>query len=212
VERGLEAQAEAALLEGLAELSLHTEPSQRQALLRLAILLERWAQRINLTAHRDRGAIVDRLILDAAALAVRLPETPSLVDLGSGAGFPGLPLAILRPDCRVLLIESRERRHHFQRAAIRELGLANVEALRGRAEQLAPRPAALAVAQAVAPPAQALAWMLPWVEIGGWIALPGGEQPPRFEPRPSLILEHLFEYTIPRGGPRRTLWLGRRTA
>jgi 16S rRNA (guanine527-N7)-methyltransferase len=137
---------------------------------------------------------------------------PSLVDLGSGAGFPGLPLAVVRPSCRVLLVEAREKRHHFQRAAIRELSLSNVEALRGRAESLAPRPAAAVVAQAVAEPSRALLWMLPWVEIGGWLALPGGERAPQVELPPAVTRERLVEYVVPGGGPRRTLWLGRRTA
>jgi len=190
---------------------LPTSPRQRSALLRLAVLLERWAQRINLTAHRDLDGIVGRLILDAAALCAGLPEVPSLVDLGSGAGFPGLPIAVLRPGCRVLLIEAREKRHHFQRAAIRELTLGNAEALRGRAEQLEPRPASAAVAQAVAEPSRALVWMLPWVEVGGWLVLPGGEQAPRVELPPAVVAERVVEYVVPCGGPRRTLWLGRRT-
>jgi 16S rRNA (guanine527-N7)-methyltransferase len=180
-------------------------------LLRLAALLERWAQRINLSSHRDVESIAARLILDAVALARCLPPANGLVDLGSGAGFPGLPLAVLRPECAVLLVEAREKRHHFQRAAVRELGMGNVEALCGRAEQLEPQPRDLAIGQAMAKPEQALRWLTPWARIGGWLALPGGETPPRIEHDPEAVaFERVADYVVPCGGPRRTLWLGRR--
>ena len=204
--------ARAQLRAGLGELALDPPTEQIEALLRLAALLERWAQRINLSSHRDVEAIVGRLILDAAALARCLPPASGLVDLGSGAGFPGLPIAVLRPECAVLLVEAREKRHHFQRAAVRELGLRNVDALCGRAEQLEVQPRELAIGQAMAKPAQALRWLKPWVRIGGWLALPGGEAPPQVDPQPDVSLERIAEYLVPGGGPRRTLWLGRRIA
>jgi 16S rRNA (guanine527-N7)-methyltransferase len=202
--------AERVLRAGLSELALSVSSDRIDALLALARLLERWAQRINLTGHRDLETIVARLVLDAAALTAALPETPALVDLGSGAGFPGLPLALLRPDCAVLLVESRERRHHFQRAAIRETGIANARALRGRAETLAPEPQPLVIAQAVAEPSKALRWMSSWANPGGWLALPLSESPPPISPPPDVRFERFSEYSVPCGGPRRTLWLGRR--
>jgi len=198
------------LLTGFSELGLSAPAERSEALLRLACLLERWGQRINLSGHRDVESIVARLILDAAALAPHLPEIPSLVDLGSGAGFPGLPIAILRPECSLLLVEAREKRHHFQRAAVRELGLRNVESIRGRAERIAARPQAAVVAQAVAEPSKALEWMLPWVDPGGWLVIPGGERPPEVAPRPSLGPSHVITYRVPCGGPSRSLWLARR--
>ncbi len=204
--------ARAQLCAGLAKLVLDPQPEQIETLLRLAALLERWAQRINLSSYRDVEAIVGRLILDAAALSACLPLVSSLADLGSGAGFPGLPIAVLRPGCSVLLVESRERRHHFQRAALRELGLRNVEALRGRAEELEPRPAELVIGQAMAKPGQALDWMKPWAQLNGWLALPGGEVPPQIEPQADIAAKRIVEYVVPGGGPRRTLWLGRRVA
>ena len=204
------AAARACLLAGFAELALTAQPGQVEALLRLASLLERWGERINLSGHRDLESIVSRLILDAVALAVHLPPAASLVDLGSGAGFPGLPLAVLRPGCALLLVEAREKRHHFQRAAVRELGLANVEAVCGRAEKIEIRPRAAVIAQAMAQPSKALRWMTPWVEIGGWLALPGGERAPEIAAHPSLVPERIVAYTVPGGGPKRTLWLGRR--
>lgn len=210
VDPGRIAAADTQLRAGLSELALDACPEQIEALLRLAALLERWAQRINLSSHRDVESIVGRLILDAAALSIWLPPARGLVDLGSGAGFPGLPIAVLRPECAVLLVEAREKRHHFQRAAVRELGLRNVEAVCGRAEQLEPQPREVAIGQAIAKPSQALRWMKPWAQPGGWLLLPGGESPPEIEPQSDVVQERVVEYVVPCGGPRRTLWLGRR--
>ena len=186
-------------------------PEQREALLGLARLVDRWGERINLTGHRGLEAIVRRLVLDAVALAAQLPPLDSLADLGSGAGFPGLPVAILRRSCRVTLVEAHAKRHHFQRAACRELSIRNARPVLGRAEQLEPTPHAAAVAQAIAPPAEALALMLPWVESGGWVILPGAAEPPRIEDS-RVRLERIARYAVPCGGPERSLWLGRRTA
>ncbi len=200
------------MLAGFAELELAAQTDQIDALLRLACLLERWGQRINLSGHRDVDSIVAHLVLDAAALAAHLPTVSSLVDLGSGAGFPGLPIAVLRPECSLLLVEAREKRHHFQRAAVRELGLGNVGLVLGRAERIPAQARAAVIAQAIAEPSQALRWMLPWAEVGGWLALPGGEHPPEIAQHPALIPSGVVAYTVPGGGPRRTLWLGRRAA
>jgi 16S rRNA (guanine527-N7)-methyltransferase len=206
------AKARERLAAGLSELSLSASAEQQETLLGLAALLERWAHRINLTAHRDVESIVSRLVLDAAALGERLPPARGLVDLGSGAGFPGLPLAVLRPACPVLLVEAREKRHHFQRAAVRELGLANAVPLLGRAETLEAQPQELAIAQAMAQPGRALAWMKRWTQPGGWIAIPGGESPPQIEPPDDVVFERIVEYQVPGRAGRRTLWLGRRRA
>jgi 16S rRNA (guanine527-N7)-methyltransferase len=165
---------------------------------------------MNLTAHRDAEAVVRRLILDAVALDRELPIVSSMVDLGSGAGFPGLPIALLHPERKVTLVDSRERSHHFQRAAVRELGIGNTILRLGRAEELAPEPHALVTAQAMATPRQAVIWMLPWAEQGGILALPlSAAQPP-----PGSIegvgAESVSSYAVPLGGPRRALWLGRK--
>ncbi len=200
----------AATLElGLEELGLATTESQRQALLELARLVERWGARINLTGHRDLDAIVRRLVLDSAALVAHLPILPSIADLGSGAGFPGFPAAILRPECRLTLIEAREKRHYFQRAACREIGLVNATPVRGRAEEIEASPHAGAIAQAMARPAAALAPMLRWVEIGGYVFLPGGARAPVPED-PRVDTEATVSYRVPLGGAERTLWTGRR--
>ncbi len=107
---------------------------------RLATLLEelaRWNRRINLTAIREPSAMVGGHVLDS--LAVRpLLHGKSVIDLGTGAGFPGLPLAIAEPAREFELLDSNRKKISFVRHAIGMLGLANARAVRARAEGYAP--------------------------------------------------------------------------
>jgi 16S rRNA (guanine527-N7)-methyltransferase len=201
----------------LDDLGIETVPTAAGKLLDFVRLLARWAPRMNLTGHRTEEEILRRLVLDAVALWQLLPRAAGVVDLGSGAGVPGLPMAILSPSVPVLLIEARLRRHHFQRAARRELGLENAHLRLGRIEALEPEPAGLVVAQAVAAPATVVSWMLPWAAPGGWLAIPGsaGAPGPReLDDRAAELLEResILTYRVPLEGPERTLWLARRRA
>jgi 16S rRNA (guanine527-N7)-methyltransferase len=200
------------LLEALTSLQISVGPRQVEALFVLARLLETWSRRMNLTGHRSLDAIVRRLVVEAAALAEAMPQVPSLADLGSGAGFPGLPIAVLRPDCQLTLVEARMRRHHFQRAAVRELRLRNTRLELGRAEQIEARPHAAVIAQAVARPERALQWMLRWAEPEGFLLLPGSELSPEVPEMPGVSFQECVRYRVPCGGPLRTLWVGRRKA
>jgi len=195
------------LVSGFDELGVETTNRQIDALFALSQLLFQWSKVINLTGHRTVHEIVKRLVLDAAALAVHIPEVSSLADIGSGAGFPGLPIAVLRGETQVVLIESRQRRHHFQCEAIRALGLENVEARLGRAEQLNGECSA-AIAQAVTP-RDALPLLLRWVGENGVLLFPGSEQLPPLPENPMVVSVNCGEYRVPCGGPARTLRIAR---
>ena len=204
------AESRSLLDRGLGELGIEVTVPQREALLELADLVDRWGARLNLTGHRGLLAVVQGLILGSAALVAQLPEVESLADIGSGAGFPGLPMAVLRPGCRVTLVESRLKRHHFQRAALRSLGLGNVKSVLGRAEDLEPFPHVSALAQAVAPPDSALALLIPWIVSGGLAILPGGPEAPQ-PAHPRASRQRQIRYRVPCGGPERTLWIAQIT-
>lgn len=102
-------------------------------------LLTHWNRKINLTSLSDPDEAVDRLLLEPVAAAARLPRGVDLIDLGSGGGSPGVPLALSLETHRLVMVESRVRKAAFLREVLRELGLAgSVEA--ARFEDVASRP------------------------------------------------------------------------
>ncbi len=125
-------------------------PGQLEDLARYVSLIESWAAKVNLVSVRSRTELLERHVLDSLAPAPLLGESRRIVDLGSGAGFPGIPLAIAEPERELVLIESRGRRATFLKLVAREIGLRGVAVLEGRAEDWEP-PAAvdLVLARAV---------------------------------------------------------------
>lgn len=109
-------------------------PEQIDELFNHFELLRRWNARINLTSIRSAEEIVLRHYCESLFVASVLPEMKSCADVGSGAGFPGVPLAIFRPECPVALIESHQRKAVFLRESTRELK--NVRILCERAEDV----------------------------------------------------------------------------
>jgi 16S rRNA (guanine527-N7)-methyltransferase len=99
--------------------------------------LERWNRKVNLTAIRDRDEMVTAHIEDSLA-ARPLLHGVRILDIGTGAGFPGLPLAIVEPDREFTLLDSNNRKIQFVQHAAGMLGLDNVTAIRSRAENYAP--------------------------------------------------------------------------
>ncbi len=85
-------------------------------------LVDRWRRRTDLTAARSDSELVDLMVADAACLAAHLPSGATVVDVGSGAGAPGLPIGLLRPDLRVTLVEPLQKRVAFLRTALGTLG------------------------------------------------------------------------------------------
>ena len=107
---------------------------------RLEVLLkelERWNRRINLTAIREIGEMVSGHRLDSLAVRPAL-RGRAVLDIGTGAGFPGLPLAIAEPETEFVLLDSNGKKISFVNHIIAELGLSNVETVKARAEDYAP--------------------------------------------------------------------------
>jgi 16S rRNA (guanine527-N7)-methyltransferase len=178
----------------------------------VAQFVDAWNARMNLTGHHGPEAVMTGLIVDAIALereVSALADFSSVADLGSGAGFPGIPFAILDPSRTVRLVDSRERRHHFQRAVRRRIEASNLIPVRGRLEVLEAVESDLAICQALAQPSRAVELALPWTRPGGLIVIPGAEHPPEPGPHPEIHTQGTATYSVP-GGPRRTLWWGRR--
>lgn len=98
-------------------------------------LLE-WSLKFNLISHKDRQFIIENHILDSLGPISMIPEECRIIDIGSGAGFPGIPLAITRPKSYVTLLESVHKRSQFLRAAIEAIGLGNAKVVEKRLEAL----------------------------------------------------------------------------
>src|SRR5215212_10428182 len=114
---------------------LPLSPAQLEQFDTYAAELRRWNERINLTAIADDAGIVTRHFLDSLRCATSWGQAPqSLVDIGPGAGFPGLPLKILRPELRLTLVESIAKKAAFLRYIVDTPGLTNVEIIIARAE------------------------------------------------------------------------------
>jgi 16S rRNA (guanine527-N7)-methyltransferase len=120
-----------------------------------------------LIGPREVERIWDRHLANCAAMSELIPTGASVIDIGSGAGLPGLVLAIVRPDCQVTLVEPLLRRSEFLQEVTTDLGLTNVEVIRARAEQVKNRKADVVTARAVAPLERLLGWAMPLVATGG---------------------------------------------
>jgi 16S rRNA (guanine527-N7)-methyltransferase len=98
--------------------------------------LKEWNQKVNLTSLKEDEPIIVRHFIDSLSLVPYLPKKGSLLDLGSGAGFPGIPVKIVRPSLKVTLLEATRKKVSFQRHLIRTLGLSQIHVTQGRAERL----------------------------------------------------------------------------
>jgi 16S rRNA (guanine527-N7)-methyltransferase len=139
-------------------------------------LAERYAELLvtdgvvrGLVGPHEAPRIWDRHLLNCAAVAELIPTGATIVDVGSGAGLPGIVLAVARPDLTVTLVESLARRAAFLSEAVMALGLERTDVVRARAEESAGRiaPADIVTARAVAPLDRLTAWCLPLAAIGG---------------------------------------------
>lgn len=149
---GLDRAVRLHLMRGALDCGVPLDPEQLSAFEVYIETLLFWASRLSLTAAANAAEIVSSHILDSLPLARFVQTGWRVADLGSGAGFPGIPLAIARPDATVVLIESRRKRANFLRETVRRCAFENVEVLEERAEQVArERPAGfdLVVSRAV---------------------------------------------------------------
>lgn len=155
---------------GLRELGLPA--SLATPLLDYLALLVRWNATYNLTAVRDARGMVTKHLLDSLAMHAHVADIAArggaLADLGTGAGLPGIPLAVAYPALRVTLVESAGKKARFMREAIRTLGLANARVVEGRIEAVDEAGAFDAIT------ARALATLPLLVELGGHLLKPDG--------------------------------------
>lgn len=119
--------------DGLEQLGLPLNDHQRGALLQYLALMERWNRAYNLTAIREPGAMLTRHLLESLAITAHIPQG-RLLDVGTGAGLPGIPLAIAQPDSEVCLLDSNGKKTRFLFQVISQLALTNASVLHTRVE------------------------------------------------------------------------------
>lgn len=174
-------------------------------------LILRWNARLNLTAIRDVEAILSRHFVECIACARGLPsEIATLLDFGSGAGFPGIPIAICRPEIAVTLAESQGKKSAFLREAVRTLNL-SAAVYSGRAESLTQEFDCVAM-RAVDKMEDAVAAAAKLVRTDGWLTVMTTEAE---TDRVGVIAGPSFHWREPvhlPGSDQRVMALGRRTA
>ncbi len=147
-----------------------------------------WAEKLSLTGYRSDRARAIHLTLDSMLLVPLLsPTAGSLLDIGSGAGFPGVVIKVLRPSLRASLVEANRRRANFLRHLVRRLKLEHCEVLEERVESLRQAPTLrfdCVTQRAIGPPERAFKLASPFVRPGGILLMPLGPTapPPKLPP------------------------------
>jgi len=178
------------LVVALRSLTGHPEGrDDRQRFQQYLDLFLRWNRTHRMTALGSAGAVVQDLFIDSLLFLALLPPRPlTLVDIGAGAGIPGLPLSLADPAITVTLVEARRKRVSFLLAAQRELDLGNVAVKEGRAEALVEQEPALGaafdvvVARSVGPSSVLLPLARKYLKVGGLFLVSGPPNPLPQEP------------------------------
>ena len=160
-------------------------PAQIEQFRKLEDLYKEWNQQINVISRKDIDSLYERHVLHSLAISVicNFDKGTQVVDIGTGGGFPGIPLAIFFPECEFLLVDSIGKKIKVVQEVAAAIGLKNVTAIHGRVEEIKNRQFDYAVSRAVAPLAELWKWIKPAIRIGqksdelpnGLICLKGGD-------------------------------------
>ncbi|MFP3855290.1 MAG: 16S rRNA (guanine(527)-N(7))-methyltransferase RsmG [Anaerolineales bacterium] len=174
-------------------LGLQLSKDQQEAFRWYSRELQAWNERFNLTAITEPEDIEVKHFLDSLTCLKVLESSGRLIDVGTGGGFPGIPIKLLCPRLEVTLLESTRKKVDFCRHVIESLGLEGIEAIHSRAEELGHHPDHrdrydMAVARAVAPMNVLVEYLLPFLKRGGrMIAMKGETAPAEVQEAESAI-------------------------
>jgi 16S rRNA (guanine527-N7)-methyltransferase len=165
------------LAAGIAGLGLKFEPRQQGLLLDYLALLTKWNRVYNLTAIREPERMVSHHLLDSLAIVPHI-DGENILDVGSGAGLPGIPLAVARPDISVTMLDSNQKKTAFIQQAISALGLKNAQVISDRVERLrTPRPFDVIISRAFAELPDFVGQSRHLLDAGGEFVAMKGQQP-----------------------------------
>ena len=162
-------------LKSLEKLNIHLNEKQVYQFMKYYEMLIETNKVMNLTAITDFDEVIDKHFVDSLALiqAIDLNKELKVIDVGTGAGFPGIPLKIALPELDILLLDSLNKRIHFLNQVISELGLENIQTIHGRAEDFGKNPLYrekfdLCVSRAVANLSTLSEYCVPFVKVDGY--------------------------------------------
>lgn len=180
------------------------------------MLLE-WNEKINLTAITELDEIIQKHFIDSLTINKYIKESASIIDVGTGAGFPGIPLKIVREDISVTLLDALNKRINFLNEVIEQNELTNIETIHARAEEAGKNKALresfdIATSRAVAPLNVLVEYLLPLVKIGGkCICMKGSNAKEEIENSRKAIsilggkIEKIEELELPNSDIKRTI-------
>lgn len=158
----------------LTELGIHLTEDQRNKFHKYYEMLTEWNKVMNLTGITEYDEVNEKHFIDSLSVikAVDMRDIHSVIDIGTGAGFPGIPLKIAYPHLHLVLLDSLQKRIKFLQAVIEELGLEDIETLHGRAEDYAKRAEYreqfdICVSRAVANLSSLSEYCIPYIRVGG---------------------------------------------
>lgn len=192
------------------------EEMQQQFQDYMNLLLE-WNEKINLTAITEEDEIILKHFVDSLTISKYIKEGNSIVDVGTGAGFPGIPVKIARKNVKVTLVDSLNKRILFLNEVIEKLGLENIETLHFRAEEFGQNKKYresfdIATSRAVANLSTLVEYLLPLVKVGGiCICMKGSEIKEELENSKKAIqilggeIQEIEEFYLPETDIKRTI-------
>ena len=199
------------------ELGIKLSKEQAEMFFNYMNLLLEWNEKINLTAITEEKEVIVKHFVDSLTIAKYIPEGASLVDVGTGAGFPGIPLKIIREDLKITLLDSLQKRINFLDVVIKELNLENIETIHARVEEFGKNSKyresfEVATSRAVANLSTLTEYLLPLVKVGGIVVcMKGSSIEEELETSKKAInvlggkVSNVFEFDLPKTDIKRNL-------
>ncbi len=201
------------LASGCGHLNIELDPGMVEKFEIYCELIIKWASKINLTSIKDPRSIAVTHFIDSLTLLRHIPPQSSVLDIGSGAGLPGIPLKICLPSISPVLVDARGKRVFFMREAIRTLGLEKTRAVKARAGKEDEKIGGgfdIAVSRAVAATPEMVRIAMPLVKCGGMVLIMKGkdgarqwEKEKRMIPRGLATIKMTDELKLPVSGQSR---------